>query len=61
MIYTGEIVEGRRARESRKKKKKKKKKKKEKGRKERGGSVSKGNLNVRHAARSVSLRIYASI
>lgn len=33
----------------------------EKKKKERRGSLSKGNSNVRHAARSVSLRIYASI
>lgn len=54
--------EGRGARESRKKKEKKKRRRKtEKKKKERRGSLSKGNSNVRHAARSVSLRIYASI
>lgn len=55
--------EGRGARESRKKKEKKKKRRRKTGKKkkERRGSLSKGNSNVRHAARSVSLRIYASI
>lgn len=54
--------EGRGARESRKKKEKKKRRRKTgKKKKERRGSLSKGNSNVRHAARSVSLRIYASI
>lgn len=53
-----EKVEKRRERGGRKKEKEKEKGRK---RKKRVGLFRKGNLNVRHAARSVSLRIYASI